>query len=194
MVEISALSNLSLAQTLELHPWFAAARAEYVFRQGGETHNQDAIDQAERQAALFFQYRKDLRIILKRRISGQQICPVVEKNQAEAQESKTSYYSGVGDYFSREDFQALEKEGLAVETPCFGAVRQKSEEMGADLAPTQIQSLGTDDLCSETLAEVFANQQFYQRAIDIYEKLILLYPEKSAYFASLIEKVKKLKQ
>lgn len=42
---------------------------------------------------------------------------------------------------------------------------------------------------TETLAQIYAEQGYYDRAKSIYSKLILAYPEKNAYFAALIEKL-----
>ena len=48
------------------------------------------------------------------------------------------------------------------------------------------------DLYTETLAQIYAEQGYYEQAKNIYSKLILAYPEKSAYFASLIQKIEEL--
>ena len=49
-----------------------------------------------------------------------------------------------------------------------------------------------DDIVSEELAEIYALQGLKKQAIEIYRKLSLLNPKKSAYFADQIEKLKNL--
>jgi len=46
-------------------------------------------------------------------------------------------------------------------------------------------------LASETLADLLAAQQLYDKATKMYERLMMKFPEKSAYFAAKIEKLKK---
>ena len=47
-----------------------------------------------------------------------------------------------------------------------------------------------DTLTTETLAEIYAEQGHYQRAIQAYEILCLKYPKKSGFFADRIEEIK----
>jgi tetratricopeptide (TPR) repeat protein len=48
----------------------------------------------------------------------------------------------------------------------------------------------TQDVATETLADIYATQGHKNKAIEIYEHLILKYPEKHIYFAAQIERLK----
>ena len=45
------------------------------------------------------------------------------------------------------------------------------------------------DIASEYLAEIYLEQGSHDRAIQIYEALIVRFPEKSVYFADIIKKI-----
>lgn len=49
-----------------------------------------------------------------------------------------------------------------------------------------------NELASETLAKIYAQQGNYSKAINTYETLILKFPEKMAFFASQINQIKNL--
>ena len=49
----------------------------------------------------------------------------------------------------------------------------------------------SDDIFSETLADLLASQGHYRQAIHMYEKMRLIYPEKSRFFAAKIEELNK---
>ena len=66
--------------------------------------------------------------------------------------------------------------------------REKGNLQADDIPKPFIEEEGC--FVTETLAKIYVNQGYYSKAIDIYEKLSLKFPEKSSYFASQIEKVK----
>ncbi|MBL7813018.1 MAG: hypothetical protein JNL57_12420 [Bacteroidetes bacterium] len=70
-----------------------------------------------------------------------------------------------------------------------GVSRPKAEFYQPQLQAKKSETL-PDDLVTETLARVYEKQQNFQGAIRIYEKLQLKFPQKSTYFAALIEKIK----
>jgi tetratricopeptide (TPR) repeat protein len=87
----------------------------------------------------------------------------------------------------------------ALEQIVFDAVKEeeenkqakKKEKSEAELLAKKSLKLRTG-IVSETLAELLVKQENYEQAIEMYEQLILKYPEKSAFFALQIENLKNL--
>ncbi len=103
-----------------------------------------------------------------------------------------------GDYFSRKELEELELDknkpvdSFIVEKPSL----LKSSILNRESQPIGLSEIDTAELFddsefyTETLANIYMEQGFHKRALDVYAKLILLYPEKSSYFATLVKEIK----
>jgi len=115
----------------------------------------------------------------------------------------------------KEETELDEPDPESMETPIIDAIEQKpnvedksnlivnfiNEEPGPIRADKKITLKGDASLSSirehdgfitDTLAQIYVKQGLYAKAIYAYEKLSLKYPEKSAYFAAQIEKIKNI--
>ncbi len=68
----------------------------------------------------------------------------------------------------------------------------ESSDVVWEMTDPEAPSTFEDDLASEELARIYHNQGLYREASDIYNRLFLLYSEKSVYFATQIENVDKI--
>ena len=66
-------------------------------------------------------------------------------------------------------------------------ITPKDSQYEADLSESMKES---QEIASETLADIYATQGHIGKAIDIYEQLILKYPQKHIYFAAQIKRLK----
>jgi hypothetical protein len=88
-----------------------------------------------------------------------------------------------GDFFSQAQYNNVRRGDDSIFTRFAVKTRpdgSRDDRTGSDIA---------DRYATETLAEIFAEQGCIEEARRIYSRLILDNPEKSAYFASLIDKL-----
>ena len=75
-----------------------------------------------------------------------------------------------------------------------GTIRPVADENRAHVNEVvENSTLETDEIITETLANIYFQQNNFEKAQEAYKKLSLKYPEKSVYFATRIKEIEKLK-
>ncbi len=69
-------------------------------------------------------------------------------------------------------------------------ISRPKQEFYNPMTVAQTSVIDKENIISETLATIYLNQGYVEKAISVYQKLSLKNPEKSVYFAELIEKAK----
>ncbi len=129
-------------------------------------------------------------------IDGDEI--LLEGNSFVITEQKPKFVLAGGDYFSKKDFEQIE---LDTSKPLDSFIAEKPSLLRSAMSGKSIKPIPEEELkedqnfedasfYTETLATIYVEQGFYKRALDVYAKLILLFPEKSAYFATLVKDIK----
>ncbi len=103
-----------------------------------------------------------------------------------------------GDYFGKNDFEEVK---LDTAKPLDRFIAEKPSLLRSNTNSQYNETQSAEEIelgekfddsgfYTETLAKIYTEQCFYKRAIEVYAKLILLYPEKSTYFATLVQELK----
>ena len=195
-ISLKTLPMDELAGVVNLYPWYGAARKELCRRMAGIGADSWGINQFADQAM----YVGDRGLIADIMRSGnakdysdknleelvrsyiiEDNKPVanVNDNVAELKPQPARRIPG-GDFFSQSEYENVRREDDNVFSR-FRANTKPAENGSEDNSEI--------DFCTETLAGIYAEQGYFDQAKRIYSKLILAFPEKSAYFASLIKKI-----
>ena len=181
-IDIKTLTLAELNGVVGLYPWYSVARKELCARMSSMGGVWDREKYAE--AALYVPERRIIADLIgtgkaNDYSDGQAVKEILRPEPARQEPERKVYVVG-GDYFSQADYDSVRGE----EDKFTFAFKSSDAE-----APAPEEDGDLYDFCTESLAEIYLDQGYPQEAREIYSKLILRYPEKSAYFAGLIEKI-----
>ena len=195
-IDIKKLTLDELVGVVSLYPWYGGARKELCARMGqmggdswGEAQYADAamyVGSRSKLSEMLRSSRKsnwadaDVEQLIKSYIAEKE-----ETDQPQAPAYSRKVHVVGGDYFSIEDYEHVRRSDDNVFSKYASKAREEAPVVGG-LSAVEF------DLYTETLAQIYAEQGYYEQAKHIYSKLILAYPEKSAYFAALIQKLNEL--
>ena len=188
-INIHTLTLDELVGVVNLYPWYGGARMELCRRMSA----MGTIGSDERELAaeaLFVQDRGKLAALVRR--ASQADCSDKDVRellaaylQPAAPSSPEEAPAGVrvvgGDYFSQAQYDNVKKGSDNIFSRFAVQIRSEASPGSEETSPV------ADRFATETLARIFAEQGRPEEAKRIYSRLILDIPEKSAYFASLID-------
>ena len=169
-----------LSQVVLAYPWFGQARKELCIKLLESGRSELAQEQIS-QAGMYVCSRAKLKADLLKIRPLPQAEPTVAPTP---KEQKKVVVVG-GDFFSQEQYDKIgsEADGLP-KVPSFRPSPKQSA-----LEPKAATGVELDSFCTEPMAQILLEQGYLAEAKYIYSKLLLRYPEKSAYFAALVSKI-----
>lgn len=185
-IDIHKLTLEELSGVIGLYPWYGGARMELCRRMSGlgalsESQIAETALHLGERSILAGLLRSGRAVDCSDRDARRLVDTFIPKEEPE--EPRRRVYVAGGDFFSQEQYEGARRDADNL-FPRFAAQAAGSE-------PAEGPGADTDGFCTETLARIYLEQGYRQEALDIYSKLSLRYPEKSVYFAALIEEINK---
>ena len=199
-INIKTLSMEELAGVITLYPWFGQARKELCLRMakmGSDTWDEEQYADA----AMYIVNRQGIADIV---MSGKDedlsdkgldelLKRFLQENgrpeEESAEETGTGGYRRSvrvgGDYFTQSQYDNVRRS----EDNVFSRLAARSGDGPGSSREKNVAGLVDNDFCTEAMAQIYADQGYLEQAKHIYSRLLLKFPEKSSYFASLIEKL-----
>ena len=189
-IDIHAITLDELVGVVNLYPWYGAARVEMCRRMsamgdwGEDQFSAEALYVADRSKLSSLLRGTQAKADYADKDVQALLAAYLEPAQSAA-ESGTEHQVHVvgGDYFSQAQYDHVREGGDNIFTRF--AARAGSGPDGSSDESTDI----ADRFATETLARIFVEQGRNEEAKRIYSRLVLDIPEKSAYFATLIDEL-----
>jgi len=181
-IDIHKLTLEELAGVVSLYPWFGAAHMEYFSRLsefGAVSDSQLA------ETALHVGSRRILSDLTHTGrdtdCTDAEAKRLVETSIAGNESGEKRIIVTGGDYFTQKQYDSVRR----TDDTIFSRFAKEAKIEGY----VEPDGKNAEGFCTEALAKIYLEQGYPNEAISIYSKLSLRYPEKSVYFAALIDEI-----
>ena len=206
--ELEQLDVMELEEVVKQSPWFGYAQHLLLLKL--YTMGEEIYTTHLRKSAIFLSSREALyNKIIGKKGGGhhegneykREISSVAHVNrdftESNSAHPKRRVIVAGADFFSKEELSAIpDEENMELKLKGSKFYREEKAVINKNSIISEDGKINYDDLAfyTETLGHIYAQQHYYDKAIEVFSKLILLYPQKNTYFATLIREIEKNKE